>query len=175
VWVFILGDMTVFALLFGVYVYYHNKQPAVFEHSQMRLHRSFGAINTLLLLTSSLFVVTGARAARGLIPRLPQVAFGAAIVCGVGFICNKYLEWSDLLSHGLKPATNNFYMYFFVLTGLHLFHLLLGMAVLATLLVLSRRRVWSGGVATFIEGGACFWHMVDLLWIVLFALLYLMH
>jgi nitric oxide reductase NorE protein len=172
-WVFILGDMTVFALLFGVYVYYRNKQPELFRHSQLTLHRSFGGINTLLLLTSSLCVVVGVRAARLRAASLPTIAFAAALVCGLGFIVNKYLEWSDLLSHGFKPATNNFYMYFFVLTGLHLFHLLLGMAMLVGLIVLARRQ--TGKAIAFIEGGGCFWHMVDLLWIVLFALLYLMH
>jgi nitric oxide reductase NorE protein len=175
VWVFIFGDMTVFALLFGVFVYYRGKQPALFAHSQLELHRSFGAINTMLLLTSSLCVITAVRAIRAQMRRLAPAAIAVAFICGCGFLLNKVLEWSNLLSHGHKPATNNFFMYFFVLTGIHAFHLLIGMGVLITLFVLARKPKLSPGQFAFVEGGACFWHMVDLLWIVLFALLYLMH
>jgi nitric oxide reductase NorE protein len=175
VWVFILGDMTVFAVLFVVYLYYRGKQPHVFQLSQKELHRSFGAINTLLLLTSSLFVITAVRAVRANMRKLSSASIVVALICGCGFLTNKVLEWTDLLSHGHKPATNNFFMYFFVLTGIHAFHLLIGMGVLVTLFVLSRKKSLSAGQHAFVEGGACFWHMVDLLWVVLFALLYLMH
>jgi nitric oxide reductase NorE protein len=174
-WIFILGDMAVFALLFGVYVYYRGKQPALFHHSQAELHRSFGAINTLLLLTSSLCVITAVRAIRARMRTLAPATIVAAFICGSGFLTNKALEWSDLLSHAHKPATNNFFMYFFVLTGIHAFHLLIGMGVLVALFMLSRKPSLTAGQYAFLEGGACFWHMVDLLWIVLFALLYLMH
>ena len=102
-------------------------------------------------------------------------AFRSALVCGLGFTLNKFLEWGGLLSAGHKPASNNFYMYFFVLTGIHFFHLLIGMSVLVALIVLTRKEKLSERQLAFVEGGACFWHMVDLLWIVLFALLYLVH
>lgn len=175
VWVFIFGDMTVFALLFGVFVYYRGKQPHLFDVSQHDLHRYFGAINTLLLLTSSICVVTAVRAIRAHMRKLAPVLIGIAMVCGTWFLVNKGLEWGSLLHDGHKPATNNFFMYFFVLTGIHAFHLLIGMGVLTTLFVLSRKEELTKGQFAFVEGGACFWHMVDLLWIVLFALLYLMH
>jgi nitric oxide reductase NorE protein len=174
-WVFILGDMTLFAVLFGVFMYYRGKEPAVFAQSQLELHRSFGAINTLLLLTSSLCVVTAVRAIRAQMRRVAQSAIAVALVCGAGFLLDKALEWTDLVANGHEPAANNFFMYFFVLTGLHAFHLLVGIGVLIALLVLSRKPTLSRGQFVFVEGGACFWHMVDLIWVVLFALLYLMH
>ena len=174
-WVFILGDMMVFALVFCVFMYYRSKQPALFDRSQGALHRSFGGINTLLLLTSSLCVVTGVHAVRGRMRRLATVMIAAAMACGFAFLLNKGLEWSDLLTHGHKPTANSFFMYFFVLTGIHAFHLLIGMGALTALLVLSRKKSLSKLQLAFVEGGACFWHMVDLLWIVLFALLYLVH
>ena len=176
VWVFILGDMIVFALLFGVFMYYRDKQPALFARSQLELHRSFGAINTLLLLTSSLAVVTGrardpgrdAAAGAGRDRRRDAVRRRVPDQQGarVGSACS---------ARGTSPATNNFFMYFFVLTGIHAFHLLIGMGVLMALFVLSRKPSLSSAQRAFLEGGACFWHMVDMLWIVLFALLYLMH
>src|ERR1700687_3138050 len=71
-WVFILGDLAAFALLFGVWMYYRGKEPALFADSQHEVHRSFGAINTLLLLTSSLFVITAVRAVRAQMRRVAQ-------------------------------------------------------------------------------------------------------
>lgn len=172
-WIFILGDMMVFALLFGVYLHYRAEDPDLFRASQQALDQTFGAVNTLLLLASSLFVVTAVRAIRHHTPKVAPWLFAAAFACGLGFIFNKYLEYSDKLSHGIKPVTNDFWMYFYVLTGLHLFHLLLGMAVLVFCFVQARRPALSARRFSFVEGGACFWHMVDLLWIVIFPLLYL--
>jgi nitric oxide reductase NorE protein len=175
VWVFILGDLAAFGLLFGVWMYYRGKEPALFADSQLEVHRTFGAINTLLLLTSSLCVITAVRAVRAQMRRVAQAAIGFALVCGVGFLLNKVLEWTDLVGNGHGPTTNNFFLYFFVLTGLHAFHVVVGMGVLTALLRLSRKPSLSKGQFAFVEGGACFWHMVDLIWVVLFALLYLMH
>jgi nitric oxide reductase NorE protein len=172
-WVLILGDMAVFALLFAVYLYYRAQDPAVFRASQLRLNQTFGVVNTLLLLSSSLCVVTGVRALRQRVARVAPAMFAAAWLCGFGFVVDKYLEYSDKLAHGIKPATNNFWMYFYALTGLHLVHLLLGMVVLAFCFVQSRKPALDARRFSFVEGGACFWHMVDLLWIVLFPLLYL--
>jgi len=174
-WVFILGDMAVFALLFGVFIYYSGKEPALYAASQLEVHRSFGAINTVLLLTGSLFVAAAVQAIRSQMHRIAQVAIGVALVCGAGFLLNKILEWTDLVADGHVPAGNNFFMYFFMLTGLHAFHLLVGLGILVAMFALSRKPSLSKGQFALFEGGACFWHMVDLIWIVLFALLYLVH
>jgi nitric oxide reductase NorE protein len=175
IWIFVLGDMTVFALLFGVFLSARAKDPALFDQGSATLNQSYGAVNTLLLLTSSLLVITGLRAVRGTLRAIAGRCFAGAMCCGAGFACLKVVEYHHELAHGLTPATNDFYMYFFLLTGLHFFHLLVGMSILAFLLVQARR---SSPISrrryAFMEGGACFWHMVDLLWIVLFPLLYLM-
>ena len=174
-WIFILGDMTVFALLFGVYIDARAKTPALFDTQQDLLKQQFGAINTLVLLCSSLFVVTAIRALRSsrhraLAPRLFAAAF---VVGGCGFTVMKAIEWGEKFGQDITPSTNDFWMYYFILTGLHFFHLLLGMCVLALLFVQSRKSELSQRQWAFVEGGACFWHMVDLLWIVLFPLIYL--
>lgn len=173
IWIFILGDMTVFALLFGVYVDARSKDPALFDRGQAALDQDYGAVNTLLLLTSSILVVMAVRALMAGSARPARLLVLGALACAAGFCVTKYLEWSDHLSHGLKPATSDFWTYYYVLTGLHLFHLLIGMGVLTFILVQTRRPVLSAGRLAFVEGGACFWHMVDLLWIVLFPLIYL--
>ena len=172
-WIFILGDMTVFALLFGVYMEARSHDPELFNAAQQSLNQNFGAINTLLLLCSSLFVVTGIRAIRKGLRNIAPPMFVGAFICGLGFSLIKYLEYSEKLDAGLTPSVNDFWMYFYVLTGLHFFHLLIGMGVLAFIWTQARKPTLSKHRFAFVEGGACFWHMVDLLWIVLFPLLYL--
>lgn len=174
-WVFILGDMTVFALLFGVFVYERSENKALFDQSQAALNQDYGAINTLLLLASSLLVVTALRAIRQRLPVAPKLFLGA-LALGGGFILVKGLEWGEKLSAGQNPAENDFFLYYYALTGLHFFHLLVGMGVLAFCYFQSRdTELIKSSRFTWVEGGACYWHMVDLLWVVLFPLIYLMH
>ena len=173
IWVLILGDMTVFALFFGVFMHYRDHQPALFAHSQASLNRTFGAVNMLILLTSSLFVVLGVTAVRRRMRTVAPKLFVLAMLCAVAFSAIKILEYSAKASHGIGPNTNNFFMYYFILTGIHWFHLLIGTGVLAFLWRLSRKPVDENRIG-YIETGACYWHMVDLLWIVLFPLIYLL-
>lgn len=173
IWVFIFGDMTVFAILFGVYLYYRGAQPSVFADSQLLLNQTFGAVNTLVLLTSSLLVVTAVRAVRRNAHVLARRLIYGALACGAIFIADKALEYGQKIAHGLVPATNQFFMYFYVMTGLHLFHVVIGMALLTFIARLTRRTVLTARDVGYLESAACFWHMVDLLWIVIFPLLYL--
>ncbi|MCV6981653.1 cytochrome c oxidase subunit 3 [Mycolicibacterium pulveris] len=171
-WIFILGDMSIFSGFFVVYLVYRSGDAQLFDSSAAYLQPLFGVINTLLLLSSSLLVVVGIRAVRLGERTLAPGCFIGAILCGVGFSVMKILEYSDKVRHGITPTTNEFWMYFYVLTGLHFFHLLVGIGVLLYLTVKARKVILTAKELAFIEGGACFWHMVDLLWIVLFPLLY---
>ncbi|MEE6176093.1 cytochrome c oxidase subunit 3 [Mycobacterium sp. 050134] len=173
IWVLIFGDMTVFAILFGVYLYYRGAQPSVFAGSQLLLNRTFGAVNTLVLLTSSLLVVTAVRAVRRNAYELARRLIYGALACGGIFIVDKALEYGQKIAHGLVPASNQFFMYFYVMTGLHLFHVVIGMALLMFIARLTRRTALTARDLGYLESAACFWHMVDLLWIVIFPLLYL--
>jgi len=172
-WVFIFGDMLVFAILFATYLYYRADDPELFTTSQQALNQTYGAINTLLLLVSSLLVVLAVRAVRRPMHRVAPWLILGAIGCGVAFSALKIAEYSEKVGAGLTPSTNDFFMSYFVYTGLHWFHLLVGLAVLVYLFTLARKPVLTSRQFAFLEGGASFWHMVDLLWIVLFSLLYL--
>jgi nitric oxide reductase NorE protein len=171
-WIFILGDMTVFSGFFVTYLVYRSKNVTLFNESSEHLKPVFGLINTLLLLTSSLFVIVGIRAIRRRARTLAPWFFVGAFLCGLGFSTMKFLEYSDKVHHHITPGTNEYWMYFYILTGLHFFHLLVGMGVLIYLMVKSKANMLTVKQYAFVEGGACFWHMVDLLWIVLFPLLY---
>jgi nitric oxide reductase NorE protein len=175
IWIFILGDMAVFAVLFGTFLVYRNKDVALFDSSQLHLNTTFGLINTLLLLVSSMLVVLAVSAVRRGTPRPAPVLIAGAIGCGVAFSVLKVVEYVGKIDAGITPQTNTFYMFYFLLTGLHWFHLLLGLAVLTYLLVSARRQHHTAGQLGWFEGGGCFWHMVDLLWIALFPLIYLLN
>lgn len=172
-WVLLFGDLLVFAVFFGAFVFYRSQEPELFQKSQETLIQEYGAVNTLLLLVSSLLVVIGVMAIRNNIGRVAPMMFIGAIVCGLGFSCIKFLEYEEKLTAGITPSTNKFYTLYFVFTGIHFFHLIIGLGVLIVLWVLSRKESLTGRQFVFIEGGACFWHMVDMLWIILFSLIYL--
>lgn len=173
-WIFLFGDMCVFAVLFCVFLNARRFSPAAFAHDQAELNANLGAINTVLLLVSSLCVVMAVRAVRSgvhrtLAPRFIAVAW----VCGAGFLIIKATEYAEKVRHGITPQSSEFFMYYFVLTGLHAFHVVVGLLVLLVLFALARKLELSAHQFAFFEGGACFWHMVDLLWIVLFPLIFL--
>ncbi len=173
-WIFIFGDMCVFAVFFCVFLQARIADPVGFAEDQAHLNQNFGALNTILLLVSSFLVVLAMRAIRSahLHARAPLLIVGAWL-CGLGFLVVKAFEYAEKINHGITPQTSDFYMYYFVLTGLHAFHLVLGLAVLTVMFVLARKPAMSNGQFVFFEGGACFWHMVDLLWLVLFPLIFL--
>jgi nitric oxide reductase NorE protein len=173
VWIFILGDISVFAVFFIVYLVERSKQVDLFDLSQATLNRNLGALNTVVLLISSLLVVLAVRAMRAAQRLLAQRFIVGAFLCGVAFIVVKVFEYHEKIAANHIPSTNGFYLLYFVLTGLHLFHLVIGLAVLTTLWFLARKPDLSKNQWAFFEGGACFWHMVDLLWLVLFPLIFL--
>ncbi|MFE3000829.1 cytochrome c oxidase subunit 3 [Nocardia sp. NPDC059246] len=172
-WIIIIGDMSMFALFFTVYAVYRGKQPALFDRSQDVLNKDLGAINTLVLLVSSLFIVMAVRAMRTARRDLAQRLIVGAFACGLVFIAIKVFEYHERVAAHETPVSNNFFMMYFILTGLHLFHLCLGLAVLSILRYLAGKPELSKNQWALFEGGACFWHMVDLLWFVIFPLVYL--
>jgi nitric oxide reductase NorE protein len=171
-WVFVLGDMVIFGAYFVIFMVERTQQRALFIQSQQHLSLDIGVVNTLVLLTSSWFVARGVQAAR--IPdrgRALRFTFcGGA--CGVVFMALKGYEWSSEIGRGFTLGSNDFCMFYYMLTGVHLFHVLLGLIIL-TIVGREFRRTGLRRVSVA-ETGATYWHMVDLLWIVIFALLYVM-
>jgi nitric oxide reductase NorE protein len=165
--------MLVFAAFFATFMVERAKSPGVFDVARKTLHLGVGLTNTLVLLTSSLCVVIALGALRSDARHIARSAVMAAMACGAVFIALKVFEYHSLVTDGHGVGANHFYLYYFILTGVHLLHVCVGMAVLTFLLTQTRRPELSGNRMAVIEGGACFWHLVDLLWIVLFPLLYL--
>ena len=174
VWVFIGADSVIFAILFLNFMQNRLKEPAVFEASRHTLNMNLGGIDTLILLTSSWSVALAIQALkRDLTDRVPRYLLGG-VLTGLMFVVSKSIEYFQKFAHGLTPGTNPFYMWYFTLTGIHLVHVLLGTSLLTFLWIRSRRGAWSSSHRAVPESVASFWHLVDLLWIVIFPLLYLM-
>lgn len=173
VWLLIFGEMSVFAAVFTSYLSHRAVDAAGFTASQAELSKAIGLANTLLLLTSSLFVAMGVRAAglarTSAAPRL----FAAGLACGLLFIVLKGAEYHALLSRGVSVNRHIFFEFYFGLTALHLGHVVIGCGIMAALALVTRSPLTRASHRILIESAGCFWHMVDVLWIMIFALLYL--
>jgi nitric oxide reductase NorE protein len=174
-WIVIIGDMLVFSILFGLYLHYRAGAPELFAKSQDKLAVGFGLANTLVMLSSSVAVVAGVHAARADRADLARRAFAVTMALGLVFVTLKGFEWGTKINHDLVPNTNDFFMLYYVLTGIHLGHVLVGILVLGILRQVVAKGATTGLPRAFVEGGAVFWHMVDMIWLVLFPLVYLAH
>lgn len=171
-WVFVLGDLVIFSVYFIVYLVYRAHEPALFLAAQRHLSLIAGTVNTLVLLAGSQLAARAVRAARDGNPDRALRRVAGAAACGAVFIVIKAGEWSALIAGGHTVTSGDFFMFYFSLTGVHLFHVLLGLLILGIAVRELRdprlRRV------RVVEACAVYWHMVDLLWVLLFALLYVM-
>ncbi len=169
-WFFVIGDLIIFAGYFLAYMYYRGQDPELFLESQARLNLDIGAANTVVLLTSSLFVALGTSAARSEKTADGVRLIGFALTLGAAFPVLKLFEYVPEVLAGATPGTNVFFMFYYVMTGLHLCHVMLGLVILS--FVIRNLRDPARKNISFVETGATYWHMVDVLWLVLFALLY---
>ncbi|HEX9191533.1 MAG TPA: cytochrome c oxidase subunit 3 family protein [Candidatus Deferrimicrobiaceae bacterium] len=172
-WTFLATEVLLFGALFTAYIVFRLKYPDMFHAEHGKLNRVMGAVNTVVLITSSLTVALGIDAIRKGKARLLAICYGTTILLGGVFLCVKYFEYAEKFHHGLFPGTNLFFSLYFVLTGVHGIHVLLGMGVLSYVFVLARRGRFSEGYYTPVEMSGLYWHFVDLVWIYLFPLLYL--
>ena len=171
---FIIADMMIFGVLFVAFMIERSGQLALFDQSAAALNVQLGLLNTLILMTSGLLVVLAVDAARQGRATETRRWLLASLVVGAGFGISKLNEYSDKLAHGITMLSNDFFMFYFVLTGVHFLHFLAGMVVLALLWFRAAREPVDGPLFGWIESGGLYWHMVDLLWIVIFPMLYLL-
>ncbi len=175
IWLVVVGDLLIFGVLFGMFLHYRAEQPELFAASQRELTPAFGFVNTLVLLGSSLAVVAAVNAVRLGRSLAASRALLAAMLLGGTFVVLKAVEWTTKARAGIVPDTNDFFQQYYVFTGLHLLHVLVGLTAL-----LFARRIAAAGARrpqdlALIQGAAVFWHLVDLLWLILFPLVYFVH
>lgn len=172
IWVLIFGDMILFSVFFITFFVYRMQEYDVFVAGHQMMNVRFGVLNTLLMVTSSLFVALATRALRRSLPHA-QRWIAAAIACGVAFCIVKVFEYGDKIAHHITLNTTDFFTFYFMYTGIHLVHVLIGTGILIFLYLRLRKAGGHGGSMTLVETCGSFWHLVDLLWIVIFPLFYL--
>jgi nitric oxide reductase NorE protein len=173
IWILIFGEMSFFSSLFAAFLYYRGRDVAGFSASQAQLSKAVGLVNTLLLLTSSLFVASAVRATVRMRTIAAPRLYLAGLACAAGFILLKAFEYYALFARGITVDSSTYFGFYFGLTALHLGHVLIGSGVLLALARATRTPSTDPKRFALIESGGCFWHMVDALWIIIFALLYL--
>ena len=173
IWVFIYMELLAFGLAFVVFSALRSQSLEIFESSQAELDQTLALINTLVLVTSGYFVVLAngsydrghhGHAARWL---------GAAIGLGAVFTLIKAGEYRDKIAHGLTTGVNQFFDFYWLLTVFHLGHVLLGILVLAYMMRKIRKGEAFAAADFNLRTGSAFWHMCDLIWVLLFPILYL--
>jgi len=173
IWTFIFIDMVIFQMIFLMFMGERLRRLGVFVESQRHLNDLAGLLNALILLTSSWVVVLAVRAARKGDGALSRRHLGVAWLLGLAFCINKIIEYYAKVQAGLTPASNPFYSYYYFITFIHFLHVLAGMIFIAYCRGQARARAGSEGFVTGLENVGLFWHFVDVLWICIFPLLYL--
>ena len=167
IWIFILAEMAVFGLLFLTFLFTRMFNVEMFAEGHDHLNRLAGFINTIALITSSYFVVLAVNAIKQNRQKVCFYWLLAALASASVYVGVKLWEYSQSIAAGYDLSTNTFYMFYYFLTFFHFAHVLLGMIILTVV-----ARKYSQEDYYGVETGASYWHMVDLVWIVLFPLLY---
>ena len=175
IWVFMSIEVLTFGLFFLAHAWGWRAEPSVFAESQARLHPASAARGTVMLLVGSWFAYQGVLANAAGRPRATASWLVAGAGAGLLFSANKIVEYASPNLAGITLSTNAFWFSYLFLTGLHLLHVLLGVAILCWLALRARRGATGPTHALDIEAGAAYWHLVDLIWVLLFPILYLMH
>ena len=173
-WIFILAELLVFAIFFASYAFTRMNHVELFNQYQATLDRDAALVNTLALLTSSYFVMRGVVAAREGANDVCARWLWAALAMGGIFLVVKSAEYAHHLGAGVTLSSNTFYMFYLSLTFFHFLHVILGMVILAAVALKARRGGYSREDHVGVESGASYWHMVDLVWLILFPLVYVM-
>jgi len=182
-WLFLLSEVLLFGGLFILYSAYRFQNAADFHRASGELDVILGTLNTLILLTSSLTVAVSIAAVRKGQKRLSAYLLTATLFLGLLFLLDKGIEWGTKIEHGIYPDSPAllarthgeilFFGLYYVMTGLHGLHVLVGVGLLSVMLVLVLKGKIHPGRYAFLENSGLYWHLVDIIWIFLYPLFYL--
>jgi len=171
-WAFVLFEAFVFTAYFTVYVFQRAQSPDLFRASQAQLDLRIGVFNTLVLLTSSWRVARCVQAAREGSYRTATTNAWLTLLLGLLFLVSKVQEWTFEIRQGFTFTTDAFFSFYYFLTAIHFIHLLIGFVVLSVAIHQLRRPELRSQL--LVETCATYWHTIDFLWVLIFALLYVM-
>ena len=186
-WIFLASEILLFAALFALYTSYRAMYPDEFARAAAHNNLAIGTINTFILITSSATVALALWAVRGGLQRLAGWLLIFSIGCGLLFLALKGVEYGQHFRAGIYPGAGYrsaeltgqgvvlFFTLYFLITGLHAFHVVVGLAVLCWMTAGSLRGRFGPDEHVRFELGTLYWHLVDIVWIFVWPLLYLLH
>lgn len=174
-WFFILAELTVFAILILAFAVAQVLNPELFAAGRSALDSSIGLALTLSLLTSGLLAALAVEQVRRQRPLFASALLIAAVLSACVYVSIKMNEYLHLGGLGLDIERNTFFTLYWILTGFHFLHVLLGMVILGWMAVRCRRKFYSHEHCSGLESGVLYWHMVDLVWVLLFPLVYVLN
>jgi cytochrome c oxidase subunit 3 len=182
-WLFLFTEMLLFAGLFIVYSVYRYRNPEAFHQAAHELDVVIGTINTAILLISSMTIAMSISALQKKNKKLTLTLLGVTFFLGLVFLINKYFEWGGKIGHGIYPGSEIlsgrgqgdvlFFGLYYFMTGLHALHIIIGMVFIAFVFVYVKQGKQSHDNFALTENSGLYWHLVDLIWIYLFPLFYL--
>ncbi|MOA22331.1 cytochrome c oxidase subunit 3 [Pseudomonas jinjuensis] len=174
-WFFILMELTVFGLLLLAFAGAQVMQPELFQRGREELDSRWGMLLTFSLLTSGLFAALAVHGVRQSRLRLATSCLLAALLTAGGYVGLKLHEYAHLASRQLDIEHDTFFTLYWSLTGFHFLHVLLGMLILAVMTLRCARGRYGPENCSGLESGTLYWHMVDLVWVLVFLLVYVLH
>lgn len=182
-WLFLFTELLLFGGLFLAFLVYRSLYLGDFAHASDELNVVLGTFNTVVLLTSSLTMVLAVTAMQKGKKKTAILCLLLTMGCALGFMAVKYVEWSAKIHHGIYPNSHYllelprgqalFFGLYYTMTGLHAFHVFIGVVVLAWITVMIQKDKITQHDFIKLENAGLYWHLVDLIWIYLFPLLYL--
>ncbi|OQY73197.1 MAG: cytochrome C oxidase subunit III [Ignavibacteriales bacterium UTCHB2] len=182
-WLFLFTELLLFGGMFILYSIYRYTYPDAFHLAAKDLNTIIGTFNTAILLTSSLTMALSIAAIQRDRKSLSIFLQFITILLALGFMVNKYFEWSAKFSHGIYPGSEVllakpsgeivFYGLYYVMTGLHGLHVIIGMVLIAIMMRFTYKGIIKADSYVKLETVGLYWHLVDIIWIFLFPLFYL--
>ena len=174
-WFFILAELTVFAILILAFAVTQVLNPELFRESRAALDSYIGLALTLSLLTSGLLAALSVEQVRMARPQRGAALLLGALATSCVYVVLKWNEYGHLSGLGLGLEHNTFFTLYWILTGFHFLHVLLGMVILGWMAMRCQRGLYTGGDCAGLESGVLYWHMVDMVWVLLFPLVYVIN
>lgn len=184
-WLFLFTELILFGGMFIVYAVYRFMHQAEFHLAAQELNTEVGLINTIILLTSSMTAAMSITAMQKGNIRFSKALVSVTILFAFAFLVNKFFEWSAKIHHGIYPGSKEllgkpegeilYFGLYYVMTGLHAIHVIVGMVFFGFILAFIRTGTIGPTKYVKLENAALYWHLVDLIWIFLFPLFYLIH
>ncbi|MFV8347851.1 cytochrome c oxidase subunit 3 [Flavobacterium sp. ZB4P13] len=171
-WIIIFLELLTFGMALVAFVYYGKDQPELFHQSRLQLNTTFGAINTIFLLTSGFFMANAVLEFKNNNLLKSSLYFKLTMLGGTLFLILKGVEYYHKMESGITPETNVFFTFYWLLTAFHLIHVIMGLVILIWTNYGMMKKNSDTGIDD-VEACAAFWHMCDLIWLLLFPVLYL--